>query len=92
MAFAWVESKVLVTSVEGHHQRFVAVYHASFVFSVLLCVVDITKLSTTTNVLTMTFSVYLSSLLVLDILVYKGCHLLECLTGIVFDYAISSQN
>ena len=34
MAFAWVESKVLVTSVEGHHQRSVAVYHASFVFSV----------------------------------------------------------
>ena len=42
MAFAWVESKVLVTSVEGHHQRPVAVYHASFMFSVLLCVVDVT--------------------------------------------------
>ena len=46
MAFAWVESKVLVTSVEGHHQRSVAVYRVSFVFSVLLCVVDVTKLST----------------------------------------------
>ena len=92
MAFAWVESKVLVTSVEGHHQRSVAVYHASFMFSVLLCVVDVTKLSPTTKVLTMTFSVYLSSLLVLVILVYKGCHLLECLTGILFDHAISSQN
>ena len=57
-------------------------------FSVLLCVVDVTKLSTTTNVLTMTFSVYLSSLFVLDILVYKGCDLLECLIG----YPISSQN
>ena len=70
----------------------VAVYHASFVFSVLLCVVDVTKLSTTTNALTMAFSVYLSSWFVLDILVYKGCDLLERLTGILFDYAISSQN
>ena len=79
-----VESKVLVTSVEGHHQRSVAVYLASFMY--------VTKLSPTTKVLTMTFSVYLSSLLVLVILVYKGCHLLECLTGILFDHAISSQN
>ena len=53
--FAW---DVLVTSVEGHHQRSVAVYHASFVSNILLSVVavqNVTNLSATTTVLIMAF-------------------------------------